>query len=187
MNVVRSVRPGAPRVRAAALGLLLGVVLPAGAACNAQLALTRPDSRYQVVAGTAVAGSEVLDRVTGLIWQRCVLGMNWDGRSCSGSPSLHSWPQALAAAQSAAPSLAPGAAAWRLPDMKELISLVDKACVAPSINSRWFPAAPAASVWSASPFAGQTGSAWVVGFDRGYHGTVFNSSTLQVRLVRSAP
>ena len=42
------------------------------AACFSDSPLTRPDSRYEAA---NASGSEVKDKETGLVWQRCVVGM----------------------------------------------------------------------------------------------------------------
>jgi hypothetical protein len=129
---------------------LMACSASAWAACHADLALTRPDSRYEAVAGSD--GAEVRDKVTGLIWQRCVLGMSWNGSSCSGTATTYTWTQALDAARTATASPVAGAQAWRLPNHKELFSLAERACSSPALNSRWFPGTQTMT-WTSSPHA----------------------------------
>lgn len=178
------VRPVSLKAACAALALALSV--PAWSACNPNIRLTRPDSRYEAVAGAAPFDSEVRDKVTGLVWQRCLLGMVWGGSTCTGSATGYTWMQALEAARTAAASSVRGSGAWRLPDKKELFSLVESACVGPAINSTWFPAQSGGYAWSSSPLARHADFAWMVIFDDGQHNAINTGSAAQVRLVRSS-
>ena len=100
----------------------------------------------------------VVDNVTGLMWRHCLLGLSGD--TCSvGEAAFLSWEGALAAA--AVDSTA-GYTDWRLPNIKELASLVEYACIAPSMDPLQFPnpGAPRPGgdaeisyiVWSATPY-----------------------------------
>ncbi|CAK0752258.1 conserved exported hypothetical protein [Gammaproteobacteria bacterium] len=123
----------------------------------------------------------VSDTVTGLMWKRCAEGMNWDGVSCSDNASFFTWSNAL---QQAAASGYAGKADWRLPNIKELRSIVERQCSDPSINLSVFPNTPSSYFWSGSPVAGDSSSAWSVSFGNGYaswDGRYFGSA---VRLVR---
>jgi Protein of unknown function (DUF1566) len=176
--------------RAAALmmaGLSASVI--AQQVCNANIPLTRPDSRYEAVSGTTPAGSEVRDKTTGLIWQRCLLGMSWNGSACTGSFTSRTWTQALDAARTASATTTAPATAWRLPNRNELLSLAETACYSPAINATWFPNVPTTYpgyvAWSASPIAGSPDNAWSVYFDNGFDSSGYKSNGLSVRLVRS--
>jgi len=135
--------------------------------CNPNIPLTKPDSRYTYNA----AGDEVTDTVTGLIWKRCVEGMNFSGGTCAGTATTFNWEAALvhAAKQSG----------WRLPDANEIISLEETACYDMAINETAFPATPCCA-WSASP-AATGGGVWYMGF---LGNDESMSSPFSVRLVR---
>jgi hypothetical protein len=80
----------------------------------------------------------VFDNRTKLLWQRCIIGQT--GEKCAGTPTLFTWQQALNAAKNY--NLYGGHAGyndWRLPNIKELASIVETQCVNPSINLEVFP------------------------------------------------
>jgi hypothetical protein len=60
------------------------------------------------------------------MWMRCALGQNWNGATCTGSGQAYTWQAALQAAEG---SSFAGYSDWRLPDIKELSSIVEQACV----------------------------------------------------------
>lgn len=62
-------------------------------------------------------GSELIDAAAGVAWSRCVQGMSWDGRHCTGDAVLATHAQALALAR--ARSEAEGRL-WRLPRVPEI-------------------------------------------------------------------
>ena len=112
-------------------------------------------------------GSEVTDTKTNLIWRRCPEGMAWSAGTgtCTGTALALTHEGALqqAAAQT-------GTLGWRLPNVKELSSIVDKTVINPAIDSAIFPATPASLFWSSSPFVTGASSAWVVDFGAGVVG-----------------
>ncbi|CAK0773005.1 hypothetical protein CCP4SC76_5670002 [Gammaproteobacteria bacterium] len=91
------------------------------------------------------------------------------------------WADALTAAKN---SRLGGYSDWRLPNAKELQSIVDYSVYTPSINSAIFPNTPSSNFWSSAPFADLSGSAWYVDFYDGYVDYYYRSSALAVRLAR---
>ncbi len=126
-------------------------------------------------------GLEVSDQQTGLIWKRCPEGANWDGSTCVGDALPLTAAQALqrASDQSASTGLD-----WRLPNLKELSSLVDRGQLSPNIDPTAFPSTPETNFWSSSPVAGDPGSVWAVVFAGGFTEIDARQFTLLVRLVR---
>src|SRR5262249_12483780 len=57
---------------------------------------------------------------------------------------------------------------WRLPNVRELHSLVDFAFVNPAISSNPFTNFQSSSYWSSTTFAVNSGSAWFVSFSNGF-------------------
>lgn len=160
-------------VKAFACALILATTSLAHAqTCNPNIQPTRPDSRYQDM------GAEVKDMVTGLIWQRCSIGQTWNGNTCTGTATGHTWQQALIVAK----NLGNG---YRLPNIKELKSIVEWQCYEPAINSKTFPNTPNSSYWSSSPLVNHSNYAWGVNFIFGYDDQNHNPSSYYVRAVRS--
>jgi len=164
------------------LSLLTAVVLATSTTlalaqtCNPNIPLTKLDSRYTY----NTAGDEVTDSVTGLVWKRCAEGMSWSGSSCTSAATNFNWEGALAQAASVAQATG---LAWRMPNLKELKSLVETACYDQAINQTAFPSTPTYT-WSASPNAGYAGVAWYVGFGGGLAYWGSKPSYYSVRLVR---
>lgn len=152
-----------------------------GAACNASLPPSTPDSAFTI--GT---DGTVTHKRNGLIWMRCAMGKTWDGSTCTGTAPQYIWRQALQAVRNfnAAGGYA-GHSDWRMPNIKELNSIVERQCYGPSINSNVFPNTEATSrFWSSTPSALGAAMAWMIGF---YYGDVESSimnTLFQVRLVR---
>jgi len=108
-------------------------------------------------------GSVVRHERTGLEWQRCAVGQSWNGAEarCDGSVTGHSWQEALQEADAQD--------SWRLPDLKELRSIVEQCTREPAINTEVFPDTPSFRYWSASPVAGLPAKAWFVHFNAGHN------------------
>ena len=100
----------------------------------------------------------VTDSGTGLTWKRCAEGQTWTGSSCSGTPGTFTWAQATALTGTV--SFA-GRSDWRLPNIRELQTLVDRARYGPVLDPAAFPNAPnSVYAWSATPVAANAGNAW---------------------------
>lgn len=127
--------------------------------------------------GFSADGSEVIDSQTGLTWRRCVEGMSWGGGTCNGTATTLSLDQAAAHARKQA--------GWRIPNVRELDSLVDLGRASPAIDIVAFPATPASWHWSSTPFAAAAGGAWGVNFTSGSKdGSYRYSFGYVLRLVR---
>lgn len=144
--------------------------------CNPNILRTAPDTRYKLLNNS----SEVQDIQTGLIWKRCSLGQIWSGTTCTGSPITYNWKNALLYAKNLGSD-------WRLPNIKELDSLVEQACDM-SINDTFFPNTATNGVYSSSSVS-SSNNVYIVGFSRGGGvGESGQSNTLccfNIRLVRS--
>lgn len=123
--------------------------------CNLKTTDEHPDSRYEYRDN----GAAVYDRKTGLTWQRCVVGMSWNGSSCVGYPDESELMQFLSV-QSLSQS------GWRLPNVKELSSILKHNCLSNSVNQNVFPNLPS-YLWSSS-MAYHKESFWVASANGGY-------------------
>lgn len=135
--------------------------LLAGSAAAVGLA-DAPADRYEVGSDT------VKDPKTGLTWQRNI------------SDAEYTWREAVN------PCRALGSG-WRLPALKELLTLVDPIRgSSPAIDTQAFPATSRTDVyWTASPFVGDRAQAWNVNFGGGgYASHDMIESEYSVRCVR---
>lgn len=114
--------------------------------CNSSIPPSTPASQF-----TDNADGTVTDNKTELMWMRCSLGQTWGGGTCSGSAGTFNWQTALNAATSH--SFA-GHSDWRLPNVRELASIIEISCFSPSINTFIFPLTPNGWYWSATPHKG---------------------------------
>lgn len=132
------------------------------------------------------------DLRTGLVWQRCVAGQEWntETKSCDGSAVTKSWKNALEDAPEG----------WRLPNIKELISILDHSCSYPAINTTIFSLAKEASstlgnakLWSStanrvsnfSMWGDVDTNSWYFNFDLGEPLVGSKNNTYYVRYVKN--
>jgi hypothetical protein len=125
-------------------------------------------------------GGEVADAVNHLSWRRCVEGMTWHEPNCVGTPTLLFWSDALAYAKEVA---ATTGVAWRLPNIKELQSIVVLSTT-PTIDHSLFPQTPETWAWSSTGW--DRYQIFNVDFLRGRasHESGVNESNFAIRLVR---
>lgn len=126
----------------------------------------------------------VSDSKTGLMWKKCPEGLS--GSSCeSGNASNFNWQQALEQPGVVNSIGFAGFTDWRLPNIKELISIVEEQCYDPAINLNRFPGTISSGFWSASALSIDASRwAWFVNFDRGTADEINRFYGLLVRLVR---
>jgi hypothetical protein len=163
--------------------LLPGLTGPVASSHAAQTCRSESETPSNTPTGdfTIHGDGTLTHQTTDLMWMQCPLGQS--GSDCAtGSATYYTWEGVL---EAAAASGFAGYTDWRVPDINELQSIVEERCYNPSINEEVFPATPASSYWSSSPFAYSSSYAWYVNF---YIGDSFphdrNDGTF-VRLVRS--
>jgi len=151
--------------------------------CDANVIHTSPTSRFTINDnGTAT------DNTTGLIWMRCSLGQNWNGSTCIGTAGTYNWQDALDNAEGFSYA---DASDWRLPNIKELRSIVEGACTSPAANESVFPNIPLFvayyfSYWSSTSTAENSERAWTILFEKGRTGSSIKTDTpFPVRFVRA--
>ncbi len=174
--------------------LVLGslALLPAGVALAGQRCegkLLRDEADFAPLAG----GAQLVDRKTGLIWDRCIEGQHWTGSTCQADdpeavnpgPSL-TYAQALALAAARANDTEH----WRIPTRSELLTLREPGCYNPSLNLNLFPTEPAWSsdgfFWSSTREAQGLSQVSAIGTSDAWS-TTETRNVAHLRLVRTAP
>jgi Protein of unknown function (DUF1566) len=124
----------------------------------------------------------VTHKTTGLTWMRCALGQTWTGSTCSGTVNTYTYTYAQAIALT---SSFAGHSDWRLPNIAELHTIVERENYLPAINTTLFPTFSWEADWSASPYAESSIYAWFVHFSFGYDSYDYKyNNDYSVRLVR---
>ena len=159
-----------------ALGFTVNSVQSQTCRTVSEIPSTTPDSRF-----TNNQDGTITDKYTGLMWQRCQLGRN--GNDCEfGNLNVYNWLEALDQADS---NMLANHTNWRLPNHKELDSIVEQRCFDPSINTNFFPNTSNSLFWSSSPYASNASGAWFIGFSQGSSNTSSRNVDNYVRLVRA--
>ncbi len=138
----------------------------AGLAFNYQTEAPNPGSPGQVV---------TLDKTTGLMW-----ATYGDRAGCFNGQSQN-WSDAVAWAENLNYA---GYSDWRLPNVRELQSLIDYGKSDPAIRTRYFPNTILDYYWSSSSYATNTLYAWNLDFSNGYFAARDKISVYYVRAVR---
>lgn len=100
--------------------------------CDPELTTQHPNSQY-----IDHSDGTVTDQRSGLMWQKCPLGTA--GNTCTGNIQTFTWKDAQLATVSINNQGLAGYTNWRVPNIKELMSLAERTCQDPSINSTIFP------------------------------------------------
>ncbi len=146
--------------------------------CHTKIPHYTPTSQFKILADEAF----VLDKKTGLIWQRCALGQYWVNGRCKGGAKEYTFTEAGKVAKSANDA---GFNDWRVPTITELASIVDLACYNPAINIAIFPDTNSTWYWSSSPYVDNPSNAWVINFKYGNDSHDERKNGYPVRLVRA--
>lgn len=164
-----------------AVALLLALCLPVAPVhaqnCPENLDRSTPD------ADLIDNGDATITHVrTGLTWKQCSEG--YSGANCgTGVISGKTWAEAQAAATAANNANFAGHNDWRVPNYKELQSIVETGCQTPSINWNRFPNTTSGQYWTSTSF-GSAPAAWEVNFMTGGADVSSKTATYNVRLVR---
>jgi len=169
------------------IGLIILCLLPINylfaQTCNIDNVFeTAPESRFDAKPFT------VKDRISGLVWKRCSEGVENDMGVCDSvsKPPKFTWKLALQRPDLANLAEHGGYTDWRLPNINELMTLIERACASPTINETVFPNTATGYYWSSTVQQSGSGShVWSVNFLFGYSSVYGQSSgTGAVRLVR---
>lgn len=154
------------------------------------IGLAQPVVAQGVPTFTDNSDGTVTDNRTGLMWDKCPQGLS--GANCdTGGITPMNWVAALQAAADAASGGYKGHTDWRLPNKKELESLVDITNFDPALDTTAFPGPGNASLsgnepfyWSSTTNSPNPLQAWLVVFRNGIVGTLNKTGGISVRLVR---
>ena len=135
-------------------------------------------------AGSGTQAGTVTDNATNLMWQQCSAGLS--GAGCAtGAAVIYVWDGALVAITYCEGLSLGDFTDWRLPNSKELRSIVDSTkATAPVIDTTYFPATVSSGYWSSTTYAPGTTGAWSVNFSDGYVGSKPKADGYYVRCVR---
>lgn len=140
----------------------------------------------------------VLDVKTNLLWSKCTLGQTYNpvDNRCSndGAMSYVTWQEALQATEDTMNTTIGTIAGFRLPNIKELTSIVNYQCVFPAINETFFPSTENEPYWTNTPDAPRNNTQ----INAGLNGLVINFATgeefidddrdrILIRLVKDYP
>lgn len=146
-----------------------------------EITASTPSERFNLAKGT------VADTDTGLMWMRCSLGQTWDGNTCQGQSTGHTWQAAKQAVAQLNIDGYGGYHDWRVPMMPELASIVERQCYEPRVNLDVFPQTPSTLYWSSMEKMGSKDQAYSLDFGAGAASPSLKSHSGHVRLVRGGP
>lgn len=122
-------------------------------------------------------GSSVtVDNRTGLMWVT-----NPNDASIGGT---YSWENAITACEGLTYATYSD---WRLPNIKELVSIVDLSRQNPSINTTYFLNTQGSNYWSSTTYMPNTVDAWIMNFASGNIANQYKVNPIYVRCVRGGP
>ena len=104
------------------------------------LIATTPSSDFEVVGN--VEDGIVRHLRTGLEWRRCPLGSTFSEGECDRRFSSVDWQDALQAAEAEGDG-------WRVPNVNEMVSIVEECTTTPAVNEVVFPAT-ASQLWTST-------------------------------------
>jgi hypothetical protein len=137
------------------------------------------DHQWENIRYTNHNDGTVTDKKTTLMWKRCSEGLS--GSGCTGTAIRYTYKAAIERAEE---TTFANYSDWRLPNIKELRSLVAHDRYKPAINRTLFPHTPNSTFWTSSPSANGANKAWILYFDYGYDYYVTYNKYHYVRLVR---
>lgn len=151
--------------------------------CNGGLATTPTTNFQDNLDGT------VTDLKTKLIWKKCTEGQIWQSNNTckyeTDITPMFTWKEALEMANKVNYSGGFASATnWRIPNVKELSSIIENTCYAPAINLNVFPVSLAGIYWSATPYINANDYAWSVSFTYGENRMSYKHNYYLIRLVR---
>ncbi|WP_167481997.1 DUF1566 domain-containing protein [Leptospira andrefontaineae] len=130
---------------------------------------------------SSLGNGTVRDVSSGLVWQQCSAGLSSSSSACdTGSAVKYNWDNAM----NYCANLTLASRSWRLPNITELNSLVDRSFSgAYAIDQSLFPNTKNSYYWTSTSYAPSPGNAWTVFFQNG-NTTPFSAKTSVLGYVR---
>jgi Protein of unknown function (DUF1566) len=169
-----------------ALLLLAGAAVAQGNAAQQTCvagASSLPSSRFQ-----DNGDGTVTDAASKLMWMRCAVGQQWVGGRCAGDAQAYNWADAQHWADQTSQQGTAFFNDWRVPTLRDLATITDRACKNPRTNIAVFPGTPAEPFWSSTPRPGEKPEDRALALSFGADGVVLarKDERFHVRLVRTA-
>ena len=166
--------------------------------CPAHGGLSEQDASYNPPANqpnyTDNGNATITDNRTGLMWKKCAEGQT--GLTCTGTATYDSWANALLACSALTfPVAGTVYTDWRLPNVRELMSLINYGKTNPPlIDTTYFPNTPyvtAPGFWTSTTYMAQAGGftnyAWFVNSALGNVQAYIKTDGYYIRCVRGGP
>jgi len=140
-----------------------------------------PDTRF-----VDHADGTVTDKDSRLMWTRCSLGQTWAAGRCTGEAVR----QSVAAARVSVSTINQRGDLffndWRVPQLAELATLIERRCAEPRLNSAVFPDTPGDWFWTATTRPGSSNAVYALSFGAGNVTFHVPDEMHHLRLVRRA-
>lgn len=155
----------------------------ADAVCNTDIPESTPTSNFTESAD----GKTVSDNFTGLMWAKCTNGTDHEITPCVGESAAQpkvNWKKAI---ESGALSTLADYDDWRLPNIKEIQTLVERQCHSPAINETVFDGKENMldiCYWTSTPASTEGENAWSIDFRLGIISVIAKDTQCHVRFVR---
>jgi hypothetical protein len=114
------------------------------------------------------------------MWMKCSYGLS-DSSCSTGSATAYNWNNALAQCEGLDFG---GQTDWRLPNVNELLSILNYSTLNPAINSTYFPGTLSENYWTSTTYVANSGAAWSIYFAFNYLNMSSKTSEYYVRCVR---
>lgn len=162
--------------------LLTSILISVGAAQAAQVCFSEIAPSTQNDDFYALSGGLVQQQNKGLIWQRCLYGQSWNHaeQRCDGTAIRLSWQEALQQST----MLSGAAGGWRVPNVKEAMSIIERQCVDPAVRLSVFPNANSENMWTSTTVQAMPAEAWAIAMYSGKNNRKGKQQQLYVRFVR---
>ncbi|MCF6236670.1 MAG: DUF1566 domain-containing protein [Gammaproteobacteria bacterium] len=134
--------------------------------CDENQAPSTPSDRFAKNDGL------VIDSKTGLMWKQCTEGTRYNVKNeqCDDEANVYTWQGLLQYIQQLNQGKIGNSrnySDWRIPNIKELESIVEHRCMSPAINLDVFSNTSRVSFWSSSTSFSSPYKAWAAHFDDG--------------------